>query len=272
MASDRDDSQPRAAYVARPVRVVLVRPRGGANVGAVCRAIKNMGAGELVTVSAEFDREEARRMAVHAADVLDASRDVSRLRDALDGCGLVVGTTARAGAYRERSRDIRALAGEIASAERASADSPTGLGPVLVFGPEDAGLSNRDIALCHQLASIPTDDAYSSLNLSQAVLVCLYEVLRARDGGPAERPVERADAAAVEEMLEALERALVDIGFLATDNPEHVMATIRALLVRGGLDERELRILRGIARQVSWFAGGGYETARAKRERGQKLR
>jgi tRNA C32,U32 (ribose-2'-O)-methylase TrmJ len=90
---------------------VLVQPQGGANVGAVCRAIKNMGGGRLVTVGDSFDHDQARLMAVHAADVFERRTVVTTLRDAIAGCGVVVGTTARAGAYRDRARDIRDLAG-----------------------------------------------------------------------------------------------------------------------------------------------------------------
>jgi tRNA C32,U32 (ribose-2'-O)-methylase TrmJ len=98
------------------VRVILVRPIRGANVGAVCRAAKNMGAGPLAVVGGSFDADEARRTAVHAADVFDARTEAKSLPDALAGCSLVVGTTARDGPYRERGRDIRDAAADIARA------------------------------------------------------------------------------------------------------------------------------------------------------------
>lgn len=269
----------------RAVRVVLVRPIRGANVGAVCRAIKNMSAGGLHVVDARFDLEQARHAAVHAADVLAAMSEHESLESALEGCSLVVGTTARGGPYRERARDIGIIADEIAGAE----SEPGDLVPALVFGPEDSGLSNDDVARCHGLAYIPTSAEYASLNLAQAAVVCLYEVLRARSARPhtagtrhaAARkaasgdPVTiggRADAAEVEHMYDALERCLIEIGFLSDDNARHVMMTLRAVFGRSGLDERELSILRGMARQISWFAGGGHEVARRKRERGEKLR
>jgi tRNA/rRNA methyltransferase len=258
-----------------PVRVVLVRPVRGSNVGAVCRAIKNMGAGSLHVVGGAFDPDHARRTAVHAHDVWEARTVAPSLTDALAGCSLVVGTTARGGAYRERGRDIRDIAAQIAAAEC----TPDGLGPALVFGPEDSGLSNEEIAACHRLAYIPTSADYASLNLAQAAVVCLYEVLRSRvlssaAAGPNPAPGDRgrADAAAVEDMYAALERALLAIGFLSPQNPAHVMMTLRDVLGRAGLDERELRILRGVARQISWFADGGDDIARAKRERGEKLK
>jgi tRNA/rRNA methyltransferase len=146
-----------------------------------------------------------------------------------------------------------------------------------VFGPEDSGLSNEEIAACHLLAYIPTSADYASLNLAQAAVVCLYEVLRARVAGNVDaRETKpdgvRADAAAVEDMYAALEQALLAIGFLSSDNPRHIMMTLRDVLGRAGLDERELRVLRGVARQISWFAEGGDEVARAKQARGEKLK
>jgi tRNA/rRNA methyltransferase len=257
----------------------LVRPIRGANVGAVCRAVKNMGAGALYTVNGAFEPEHARQTAVHAADVFEARVEAASLAEALAGCSLVVGTTARGGPYRERGRDIRVAAHAIAGAERAG----DALAPALVFGPEDSGLTNDEIAACHLLAYIPTGADYASLNLAQAAVVALYEVLRARTAAlEAETPARtgrevagarpRADAAAVEAMLVALERSLLAIGFLSEQNPQHVMMSLRDVLGRAGLDERELRILRGVARQMAWFAEGGDEVARAKRLRGEKLK
>jgi tRNA/rRNA methyltransferase len=254
--------------------VVLVRPYGGVNVGAVCRAIANTAAGELWIVEPTFDPELARRAAAHAGDVLDARRETASLEEALAGCSLVVGTTARGGAYRSRTRDIRDVAADLVSAERSGAGTPA-----LVFGPEDTGLTNHDIACCHALASIPTDAVYPSLNLAQAAVIALYETFRARAladvvaSTPVTAPVDaRADAAEVESMYGALQEALLGIGFLSEDNPEHIMMTLRGLFGRAGLDERELRVLRGVARQILWFGEGGHEVARRKREFGRKLR
>ncbi len=257
------------------MRVVLVGPRGGANVGAVCRAIKNMGAGDLAIVSGTFDWEEARRMAVHAGDVLRGARTVEKLSEAVSGCSLVVGTTCRRGQLRARADDIAAVAAELA-AGRARLGGPIGL----VFGSEDTGLENEEVLACHRLAYVPTSSTYPSLNLAQAVAISLYELRRAflgggrlpHPGGCEEALEPVADAAAVEAMLQALEAALVEIGFLRERGGEPVMAAIRSVLTRAGADRREVRIFHGIARQIRWFAEGGHEVIRRKRERGEKLR
>jgi tRNA/rRNA methyltransferase len=256
-------------------RVVLVSPRGGANVGSVCRAMKNMGAGALYVVDGRYDRSEARRMAVHAGDVFASRQEVDTLSQALKGTGTVVGTTARGGAYRERAEDVRAVCAELAG--ELESEDPSMLPPVLVFGPEESGLANEHIAVCQRLISIPTAPEYTSLNLSQAVLVCLYELHRCRaatrdaasrvGGGRA-----RADAGTVEDMFDQFEAALSEIGFVSEQTAPHIMQTLRGLLGRAGLDDREVRIFRGLARQIDWYARGGSEVAAAKRSQGEKLR
>ncbi len=269
-------------------RIILVGSRGGANVGSACRAIKNMSAGALVTVASSFDHAQAKRMAVHGRDVLAASREVETLDEAISGCGLVVGTTARRGAYRVRPRPIREVARELVrwELERCRSELSPAAPFAFVFGPEDRGLSNDEITLCHRLAYIPTGTEYTSLNLAQAVLTCTYEVLMARieleaeaEDRTAASEIEEvdpdaapADAAEVAEMFRQLERSLVEIGFLDEDRPERIMATLRSLFSRSGLERREVGILRGVARQIGWFATGGAEVARRKRAEGRKLR
>ncbi len=251
--------------------------------GAVCRAVKNMGGGDLVTVGGSYDHEQARRMAVHAAEVLESCERTETLEQALGGCGRVIGTTAHGGPYRTRVAGIRAVARELVGG--ASREDP----PVaFVFGREDRGLSNREVALCHSLATIPSSGLYASLNLAQAVMICLYEVriaglehaaveagsrTHAASGGAAGSSAGvPADAADLEAAYSALEEALLAIGFLSEDNPVHMMATIRALLGRSVPDRREVNVLRGLARQILWFAGEGRTVAAGKRERGEKLR
>lgn len=257
-------------------RVVLVRPRGGANVGSVCRALMNMGGGELYVVDGRFDVDHAARMAVHARPLLDARREVQSLREAIAGCSVVVGTTARGGPYRDRARDVRDVARDLVAGEHGGLAAAA-----LVFGPEDTGLTNDDVAACHQLAFIPASEAYPSLNLAQAVMVVLYELHRARldDVGisPAAfldrlETAPPADAGDLEDTFAALEQLLLDVGFLSTDNPKHIMATVRSLCGRAALDARELRILRGIIRQMRWYVEGGREVALAKQARGEKLK
>ncbi|MFT4571996.1 MAG: tRNA/rRNA methyltransferase [Hyphomicrobiaceae bacterium] len=261
------------------VRVVLVGPRGGANVGSVCRAIENTGGGELAIVAGAFEEEDARRMSVHANGLLEGAIRTATFGEAVAGCGLVVGTTVRDGPYRERAREVRELAGDVWQWQSSRG---SGARVALVFGREDSGLSNDEIAACHWLTRIPTSARYPSLNLAQAALIVLYELMQVRASdspglgvpgqGMDDGAAEVADARQVDGMFEDLGEAMDQIGFLGEKDGPHVQRVVRSMLGRSVLDAREVRILRGLARQIRWFANGGREVLEDKRRRGQKPR
>jgi tRNA/rRNA methyltransferase len=233
----------------RHVRIVLVRPRGAANVGAAARAMKNCGLAALALVRPAMPRlGAAERMAVHARDLIRGARRAPSLAAAVADCGLVVGTTCRSGGYRAGVEDLDALAPLIAAHAAA--------GPVaVVFGPEDHGLSNADLRHCQRLCAIATSGAYASLNLAQAVLLVCWELRRAvRGGGAAAPPADLAPAGEVAALLDHLQGALLRIGYLNPQNPEHIMLALRGLLGRAGLTGHEVRLLRGLARQIDWAA------------------
>lgn len=247
------------------VRVVLVRPKTSGNVGSVARAMKNLGFCDLALVSPRrYRRSAAEAMAVHASDVLEGSRRYDSLAEAVADRVWIVGTTCRPGTYRRRTLTPRQAARQISSVLRSGAVA-------LVFGPEDHGLSNDDLKLCHELVTIPTHSSYPSLNLAQAALVCLYEIFLARHpSAPAATPLATSER--LERMYQHLGRALLRIGFLHGDNPEHIMFTLRRVFGRARLDERELAVWLGIARQIEWFAAGGREVAEEKHRRGARLK
>lgn len=243
-----------AAAALDNVRIVLVRPRGAANVGAVARAMKNMGLRDLrlVRPRARAGARAAEIMAVHARDVLDRARVSRSLPEAVADCPLVVGTTCRGGLYRAAAEPPEAVAPEIV--ERAATQ------PVaVVFGPEDHGLTNDDLRHCPRLIAIDADRAYPSLNLAQAVLLCCHEIRRAAraEQDPARRPA-LATAAETDFLLARLQTSLLRIGFLNRQNPEHIMFAIRRLIGRAGLEEAEVKILLGLARQIEWYARDGW--------------
>jgi tRNA/rRNA methyltransferase len=128
----------------------------------------------------------------------------------------------------------------------------------LVFGPEDHGLANDDLKHCNRLMTIPTSADYTSLNLAQAVMVCVYEIFLAaaprprkeRHGGEAD--LQLAPAKRVAFVFTRLQEAFLRIGFLPPENPDHIMFAVRRLLGRAGLEEREVRILLALARQIEW--------------------
>lgn len=246
---------------------VLFSPKSSGNVGAAARALKNMGFADLRLVAPrDYNPRDAAAMAVHAGDVLERARIFPDLGAALDDRTLTVGTTCRVGPYRSETRALRDAAPGLIEASAANRVA-------MVFGPEDFGLTNVEIAQCQRLITIPTAPEYPSLNLAQAVVVVAYELLLS--AGAAHLPTQAAELASaseVEAMHQRMAEALIAIGFLPEDNPDHLMLTLRAMLGRSGVRARELDILNGIARQVRWVAEDGAATLAAKRASGRKLR
>jgi len=213
-----------------------------------------MGIERLVLVAPpqRFDPSRAATLAVHARDVIDRCRIVETLEEGVFDCSLVVGTTSRPSALRTGAMSPRAAAPEILAA--------AGLGEVaLVFGPEDHGLSNEELALCQRVVRIPASATYASLNLAQSVLLCAYELLLADAGGVAVGGLGTAEPPAscgrLEFLYRRLEEVLLRIGFLHMGNAVHMMRSLRRILSRATLGDHDVQILLGIIRQVRWVAG-----------------
>ena len=252
----------------KKIRVVLVRPKGSGNIGSVARAMKNTGLRDLALVGGgRTESLSARAMAAHARDILDGARRFETIREAVADCGLVVGTTCRKGLYRDHVELPREVAQDLVAAVQGDNARPA----ALLFGPEDHGLSNIDLKHCQRLITIPSHPEQPSLNLSQAVMVCLYEVYLAAAAAPAER-IQRAPAEAVEALFDRMKETLLKVGFLDPQNPEHILLALRRILGRAGLEERDVKILSGLFRQIEWYTQGGWEVAEDKRRRGIKLR
>jgi tRNA/rRNA methyltransferase len=249
---------------------VLVRPKSAGNIGAAARALANMGFADLRMVAPAVSptSPEALAMAVHGRGVLERARLFASLAEALEDCTLSVGTTCRGGLYRSSVRPLHESASELVSLSASNRVA-------LVFGPEDTGLTNREIRFCQRLVTIATAPEYASLNLAQAVLVVAYELMMAarRDAqcAPTAAP-DLAPVADVDAMLERMKDALLALGFLPENNPEHIMFALRGVFGRSGLSRREVDILNGIASQARWAAEGGYRTLSAKRRSGRKLK
>jgi tRNA/rRNA methyltransferase len=248
---------------------VLVRPKSAGNIGAAARAIKNMGLSDLRLVgpAGSAASPAAVAMAVHGGDVLAAARRYRTLADAIDDRTLTVGTTCRTGSYRSKIRPLRVAARELIALSASNRVA-------LIFGPEDTGLTNRELRFCQRLVTIPTAPAYPSLNLAQAVMLVGYELMMAAD---AARPIageesEYAPAVEIDAMVERMKRALIAIGFLPESNPEHIMFALRGIFGRAGLSRRDLDILNGIASQTRWVGEGGNLTLQVKRRARRKLR
>jgi TrmH family RNA methyltransferase len=229
------------------VDIVLVRPSRAANVAAAARALKNMGLGSLVLVSPPrgIDHADARSLAYGAWDLLDSARLAPDLRAAVAGCTLVAATSARdeGRAATRTPREFAAEAAALAAGGRIA----------VVFGPESSGLLNEELALCQMRIRVPTHSAQPSLNLAQAVLLVAYELrLAALPAAAADEGVTRAAAGMVEEALDEMRDALLAIRYLNPENPDAILAELRALLLRAAVTPREVSLLRGMARQIRW--------------------
>jgi tRNA/rRNA methyltransferase len=249
------------------IAFVLFKPKSPGNVGAAARALKNMGFVDLRLVAPQrLNARHAAAMAVHGGDVLAAATTHPDLGSAIADRTLVIATTARGGPYRSGTRPLREAARSIAAESEANRLA-------IVFGPEDFGLTNAELKLCQRLLTIPTASEYPSLNLAQAVMLVAYEIMLAAGTSREFVTIEEfAPAPAADAMFERMAEALIAIGFLPEDNPDHIMFALRALFGRSGLKPRELDILNGIANQVRWFAEDGRETLAFKRRDGKKLR
>lgn len=244
-------------------RIVLVEPAGALNIGSVARVMKNMQLEELVLVNPQGDRdsEEARRMAVHGIDVLEKARIVPSLPEALKGCQKAIATTARSRSIPTKLETPRTALPWLLTENVNSA---------LIFGPEERGLSNSELNYAQRFVCIPANPAYPSLNLAQAVAVCSYELYQAdldRTVDIEESYVklpkdeninsslgseETANLDTLEQYYQHLEQVLLEIGYLYPHTTSARMEKFRRLYNKANLSDREVSMLRGILRQVSW--------------------
>lgn len=232
------------------IRIVLVRPEHGGNVGGAARALKNMGLRELVLVQpAAFDADEAQRLAHGAEDVLHGAPHLATLQEALADCRWSVGTTRRRGRHRLPHYTPRSFA-------RGVVDAPSRRPLAIVFGPEKDGLTDADLSLCHERLSIPSTEAHPSLNLAQAVLVVCYELFVQASQVVEEPSVEPtaslATGAECEAMYAHLEEVLREVGFVHPHTVAHQMRAFRQLLSRARLEPADVSLLRGLWRQTLW--------------------
>lgn len=236
------------------IRIVLVNTSHPGNIGGAARAMKNMGISRLVLVQPEvFPSEVADARASGATDILEAAQVVNSLDEALAGCRLVLGTSARERHIPWPLVDPRECARHCV--EQISQEAEV----ALVFGREYAGLTNEELQRCHYHVHIPTDPNFASLNLAAAVQVLAYEVrmgylqaatqsagslVKATAALSSEAQPVTADE--LEQFYGHLEQTLVDIGFLDPERPRHLMARLRKLYGRAGIERLEMNILRGI--------------------------
>jgi tRNA/rRNA methyltransferase len=232
--------------------VVLVSPRNPLNIGAAARAMSNFDFSTLRLVNAYDVAFREARSAVGAAHVLDGAREYPSVAEAVADCTLVVGTSAASG--RELLHPLKRLELGARLIRKRLASGPV----ALLFGSEKFGLSNEDVSHCHWLMRIPSREGHSSMNLGQAVALCLYELVRepraARAKPEARRP---AAAAVVEKFTASLLEVLEQSGYVHERVEASTEMKVRRLVRRLGLSAHDAEIWLGILRQIRWRLDSG---------------
>jgi TrmH family RNA methyltransferase len=226
--------------------VVLVATRNPLNIGAAARAMSNFGFLRLRVVNPyEIAFREA-RSAVGASVLLASAEEYKNVADAVDDCTLVVGTTAVG--PRELRHPLRGLEYGARLIRKEAASSRV----ALLFGSEKVGLSNQDLSHCHWLMRIPTREAHSSMNLGQAVAVCLYEMVRdLKATGQQEKP-KRATAGEVERMTALLNETLRVSGYFKSGAPASTEDKVRRLVRHLNVPAGDAELWLGLLRQIVW--------------------
>jgi len=225
----------------------MVSTRNPLNIGAAARAMANFGFARLCVVNPYDVAFREARSAVGAAPLLQAAEEFATVAEAVAGCTLVVGTTSIG--HRELQHPVRRLEYGSKLIHRRLANAPV----ALLFGSEKFGLSNEDLSHCHWLMRIPTTDPGLSMNLGQAVALCLYEL--ARDPAAAEsRPesIKAASAGENEQITLKLLEALRLSGYINPVIADSTEAKVRRLVRRLDIRARDVPVLLGMLRQILW--------------------
>ncbi len=253
------------------IAVILVQPQGSVNVGSVCRAMMNFGLSDLRLVNPcrDFTKiPDARKMAIGAVFLLEKAPCYKDLQSALKGCNTAFGTTRRIGKYRKNLLTPDRAGEKIAGFENNHKCA-------LVLGREDNGLTSDELELCQHFVTIPTDNAFASMNLSHALCVLAYEISKAVKKENACKKIKNiehstyadiknsldikdqndtpAEIGEIEMMYGHMKKTLSDIDFLDPQNPDHLLRTFRRIFGRSGLSSRDVRIIRGLMSRMDWI-------------------
>jgi len=226
------------------ISIVLVDTKTPANIGATARCMMNMGLSRLILVQPPEDAlREAFKLAAGADVILDNVEVFSSLKEAVANYGFVIGTSRQMGRLRKNIRTPREAAQTIIPLLPRNKVA-------VVFGNEVNGLEREDLSLCNELISIPSSDAFPSLNLSHAVMIIAYELFLASRKRILPDAKELAPSKTVEDFYQHLQKTLLDIEFLGQNEAERMMFTLRQLFGRSRMSQRDVSILRGVLSAV----------------------
>lgn len=237
------------------LRIVMINTSDSGNIGAAARAMKTMGLRQLVLVQPdEFPTAKATARASAAADLLHNARVVQTLDEAIGDCQLVFGTSARLRTIPWPLIDPRQGAARVMN-------EPEGADIAILFGREDAGLTNEELRRCHFHICIPANEEYPVLNIGAAIQVICYEMRmaalerQASPVAPDQSGMQQWDEPLVssedmERFLRHFEETLLDIDFFDPNNPKQLLTRVRRLFLRTRMDRLEMNLLRGVLSTV----------------------
>jgi len=236
------------------VTIILVEPAVPGNIGSAARAMKTMGLRDLVVVTGPknfADHQQAIMLGHGAGDLLKKSRSVATWEEAIDGLHWLVGTTHR----KRRAQFPQIIEARQAAVKIAALSHKHRVG--IVFGREEAGLTDTELRKCHDIASVPQAADHPSLNLAQAVMLFAYEIYLASLGEVPKPQYDLATVHEVESVLKHLSESLAKVGFRPHQgDPESFLRSLRRVLSRAPLEKRDVNVLHRICQQIDYFAKG----------------
>jgi len=241
------------------IRIVLVDTSHPGNIGATARAMKNMGLSQLYLVNPrQFPHPEAEWRSSNAEDILQRAKVCISLQEAIAGCYLVFGTSARRRIMSHPVVTPRQAAKKICTAK----NQPT---TALVFGRESSGLTNAELEQCNYHLQIPANPEYSSLNLAAAVQVCCYELRMAMVDRQTTSSITEKNSATnnlptideLAKLYQHIEQTMIKINFLKPDNPRRLMQRMRRIINRATIDKNDLDLLHGMMSAIDKIATRG---------------
>lgn len=234
------------------VTVILVEPAVPGNIGSAARAMKTMGLRDLVVLNGpkDFSNHQQAIMLGHgASDLLKKARAVTTWEEATDGLHWLVGTTHR----KRRAQFPQIVEARQAAVKVVEFSQKHRVG--IVFGREEAGLTDMELRLCHDIASVPQAADHPSLNLGQAVMLFSYEVYLASLGEVPKPRYNLATVHEVESVLKHLSESLAKVGFRPHQgDSESFLRSLRRVLSRAPLEKRDVNVLHRICQQIDYFA------------------